>query len=194
MAPFGVEIDQIDEDQPALRRSSRAPRGEGRHCRRCSCPCARRPVSRWAKMSPILPIETTARPARAARCSRLPSGGGIGEILAVGGADEILGARADERPGDHPADVQRIAESARDAAESHRAARGRTPPRARRSGAPSWRRCSRSASAFAGAPRHSPRSPRCPRRGDWRECRLARLRRSSLRVSHPGKAGIVCGK
>ena len=30
---------------------------------------------------------------------------GNGEILAIGGADEVLGARADERPGDDPPDV-----------------------------------------------------------------------------------------
>ena len=47
----------------------------------------------------------------------MPSGGGIGKILAVGGAGEVLGARADEGPRDHAADVQRIAEAARDPAE-----------------------------------------------------------------------------
>ena len=31
------------------------------------------------------------------------------EILAIGGADEIFGASADERPGDDAADVERIA-------------------------------------------------------------------------------------
>ena len=38
------------------------------------------------------------------------------EILAVGGAGKVLGARADERPRDHAADVQRIAQAARDPA------------------------------------------------------------------------------
>ena len=53
---------------------------------------------------------------RAARCSRLPSRRGNREILAIGGADEILGACADERPRDDAADVERVAEPARDSA------------------------------------------------------------------------------
>ena len=39
-----------------------------------------------------------------------------GEILAVGGAGEVLGARAEERPRDHAADVQGIAQPPRNPA------------------------------------------------------------------------------
>ena len=42
MAVFGVEIDEIDEDQPAVGRVSQRLEEQDRRCRRCSCPCARR--------------------------------------------------------------------------------------------------------------------------------------------------------
>src|SRR5258707_7726388 len=39
-----------------------------------------------------------------------------GEILAIGGARKVLGARADEGAGDNPTDVKRIAQTSRDVA------------------------------------------------------------------------------
>ena len=68
-------------------------------------------------MSPILPIETIARQARAARCRRLPSGGGTAKSLRWGVRTKFFDAFADEGAGDHAPDIQGIAESTPDAAE-----------------------------------------------------------------------------
>ena len=168
---------------------------QGRHCRRCSCPCARRPVSRWAKMSPILPIETISRPARAARCKRLPSGGGMAKSLRLAVRAKSLARprrrRAARSRGRCSADRTGGARCGRD----HRAARARTPLRARRSAAPNRPRCSRSAcSVLQMLLAIVVDDRRCPRHAGRRGCRRACLRRSALRVSAAGKAGIVSGK
>ena len=68
-------------------------------------------------MSPILPIETIARPACDGPLQQVAVGRGQREILAIGGADKIPGARADERPRDDAADLQLVAKLPRDAAE-----------------------------------------------------------------------------
>ena len=116
VAVFAVEVDQIDEDEAAVgglaeRRSARSTLPA------LSRPLISRPVKRWAKMSPILPIDTTSRPASTARCKQIVGQRRNREILAVGGAGEIGGGAADERPGDDAADRQRIAQAPRDAAE-----------------------------------------------------------------------------
>ena len=67
-------------------------------------------------MSPILPIETTARPASSGALQEITVRRRHGEVLAMSRADEILRVRPDERPRDNPSDVQRIAKAARDAA------------------------------------------------------------------------------
>ena len=68
-------------------------------------------------MSPILPIETIARPALRGPLEEIAVRRRHGEILATRRADEILRRSADERPRDHPADVEPIAEAAADPAE-----------------------------------------------------------------------------
>ncbi len=68
-------------------------------------------------MSPILPIEKTVRPRlrQPVEDRRLRRRHGV--VVPVGGALEGLRRLADERPRDHPADVERVAESPRDLAD-----------------------------------------------------------------------------
>ena len=174
MPPFGVEIDQIDEDQAALR-GRRERLEEKVDVAVVALALALVPgVAMGEYVADLADRDDCAARARGP-LQEIAVRRRNGEILAVGGSREVLGARAEERPGDHAPDLQRIAEAGARCGKAHRAARARKPPHARRSGAPSRRRCNRWASASAGAPRHSRRSPRCPKRGGWRECRRACL-------------------
>ena len=117
MAVFGVEIDEIDEDRARRPASVFSASSSRSTLPSLLLPLRSSPVSRWAKMSPILPIETIARPACAARCSRLPSGGGTAKSLRLGVRTKSFAVpptkgRAMTRP-----IFKRIAEAARDAAE-----------------------------------------------------------------------------
>src|SRR5580693_569115 len=115
MSPFGVEIDQIDEDQAALRR---------------------RPERIDEKVDiPIVALALALVPGVAMgedvsdladRYHRAAGAGGAlqyialrrrhSEILAVRGPGEVLAARAEERTRDHAPYLQGIAEPARDPA------------------------------------------------------------------------------
>ena len=116
MAVFGVEIDQVDEDEPAVRR------GLQRLDQQIDVAVV---ALALALLSGVAVGENVAdladRDDRAARPSRplqkIAVGRRHGEILAIGRADEIFRRFADEWARDHPPDLQRIAETPPDAAE-----------------------------------------------------------------------------
>ena len=184
MSPFGVEIDQIDEDQAALRRrrerieekidiavvalalalvpgvamgedvADLADRDDG-------AASVGRPAAEYCP-----PAEAWRNPCDW-RCAQSPWRSRRGKDARSRdrcSMDRTAGARSGK---------------------DHKAAQVRKPARARRSGAPSRRTCSRWVSAFAGAPRHNLRSPRCPKHGGWREFRRACLRQSAPRSAPP---------
>ena len=116
MAPFGVEIDQIDEDQPAVGGRLQRVDEEVDVAVVALALALLAGVAMGEDVADLADRDDRAARARGA-LQEIAGRRRNREILAVGGADEILGALADERPGDDAADVERIAEPARDAAE-----------------------------------------------------------------------------
>src|ERR1700722_5999393 len=115
MSPFGVKIDQIDEDQAALRRCPK----------RIDEKVDIAVVALALALVPGVAVgEDVANLSNRDNCAAA-AGGPLqnialrrrhGEILAVGGAREVLAARAEERTRDHAPDLERIAEPAHDPA------------------------------------------------------------------------------
>ena len=116
-----------------------------------------REMPRWAKMSAILPIDTTVPPAAVDAVEQRVGVRRRGEVLAVGGAAEVVGALADERPRDHAADIERLDQFLGDARRRVEPLAARNASRARRSGTRSRPRCSRSACRCGCAPRRARR-------------------------------------
>ena len=116
MTPLRVEVDEIDEDEPAVRRCLERLE-EKVDIAVVALALALRPCVAMGENVADLPY----RDDRAARLSRplqeIAVRRGNREILAMRGADEVLGASADEGPRDDAPDVERIAETARDSAE-----------------------------------------------------------------------------
>ena len=117
MAPFGVEIDQVDEDKPpsgvSLQRLD-----EQVDVAVVAFALALAPGVAMGEDVADLADRDDRAPAPAPRAARiLPSGGGMAKSLRFGVRAKSLGARPNERARDHPADVQRIAQAPRDPAE-----------------------------------------------------------------------------
>src|SRR5580704_14606702 len=115
MAPFGVEIDQVDDNQGALRRRPERIDEE------VDIPI----VALALALVPSVAVgEDVANLSNRDNCAA-GAGGPLqnialrrrhGEILAVGGAGEVLAAHAEERTRDHAPDLQGITQPARDPA------------------------------------------------------------------------------
>src|SRR5208282_6164408 len=107
VAPFGVEIDQIDEDEAAV--SGRRHRLE-QEVDVAVVALALALVPGVAMGEDIADLaDRDDRPARARRpLQEIAVRRGNREILAIGGANEVPGARADEGTGDDAADVEGI--------------------------------------------------------------------------------------
>src|SRR5262249_30411488 len=108
MAPFRVKIDQIHEDETALR--GRRERLE----EKIDIAVVVRALAFVASVAMGEDVADLAdRDDGAAGAGRslqkVSVRRGNGEILAIGGAGKVLGARAEERTGDHAPDPQRIA-------------------------------------------------------------------------------------
>ena len=116
MAPFGVEVDQIDEDQPAVRR------GLERFEEKIDVAVVALALDLLAGVAMGEDVADLADGDDGAASLRralqeIAVGRRHGEILAVRRADEIIRGPADKGPRDDPPDPERIAETARDAAE-----------------------------------------------------------------------------
>src|SRR5208282_6493317 len=112
MTPLGVEVNQVDENEPAVRR--RLERLEEKvDVAVVALALALRP---GVAMSEDV-ADLADRDDRATRARRplqeIAVRRGNREILAMRSADEILRASADEGPSDDAPDVERIAQSAR---------------------------------------------------------------------------------
>src|ERR1700722_6705915 len=115
MSPFGVEIDQVDEDQSAF----------GRRGERLKEEVDIAVVALALALVPGVAMgEDVANLANRDNCAAGASRSlqnialrrRHGEVLAIAGARKVLGARAKERTRDHAPDLQWIAQSARDPA------------------------------------------------------------------------------
>ena len=128
VAELRVEVDEVDEHQAAVRQRAQRREGGVEAGRRCRRPSPRGRCARWAKMSPTLPTRDD-RPAGAPQRGRAPCRCGGGDRRSPCGwavrANPASG-RADERPRDHAADPERIAQPARDARRPRRDAPGRS--------------------------------------------------------------------
>src|SRR3984957_11032739 len=116
MSPFGVEIDQIDEDQAAFR--SRLERIEQKvDIAVVAFALALVPgVAMGEDVADLADRDDGSASARRS-LQNIAIGRRHGEILTIGGARKVLGARADEGAGDNAPDVQWIAQPACDPAE-----------------------------------------------------------------------------
>ena len=115
MPPFGVEIDQVDEDQGALRRR---PERIDEKVDIAVVALA------LALVAGVAMGEDVADFADRDDCAAGAGGPlqniavrrGHSKVLAIGGARKVLGARAEERTRDHAPDVQGIAQPPRNPA------------------------------------------------------------------------------
>ena len=115
MSPFGVEIDQIDEDQAAVRRRPERI-DEKVDIAVVALALALVPgVAMGEDVADLADRDDSAAGASGA-LQNIALRRRHGEILAIAGAGKVLGARAEERTRDHAPDLQRIAQPARDPA------------------------------------------------------------------------------
>src|SRR5271165_1264064 len=116
MTPLRVEVDEIDEDEPAARRCLERLE-EKIDVAVVALALALRPgVAMGEDVADLADRDNRAAPA-GRPLQEIAVRRGNREILAARSADEILGASADEGPRDDAPDVERIAQSARNPAE-----------------------------------------------------------------------------
>ena len=115
MAVFGVEIDQIDEDKPAVGR--RLQCGD-EQIDVAVVALALALLSRVAMGENVADLadRDNGAPGLRGALQQVSVGRRHREILAVGGAGEVFCASADERTRDHTSDMERVAEPPPDAA------------------------------------------------------------------------------
>src|SRR5690348_3140598 len=116
MAPFGVEIDQIDDDEPALRGRRKRVEEEVDVGVVALALALVAGVTMGEDVADLADRDDRAARARGA-LQEVAVRRRYGEVLAVRRADEVFRARADEGPRDDPPNLQLVAELPRDAAE-----------------------------------------------------------------------------
>ena len=115
MAPFGVEIDQVDEDQAALtRRPERID--EKVDIAVVALALALVPGVAMSEDIANLANRNNCVAGAAGPLQNIALRRRHGEILAIAGARKVLAARAEERTRDHAPDLQGIAQPARNPA------------------------------------------------------------------------------